>query len=81
MQLNKFMAEKGFTPESSGGGCMWYLKAIKGGLHVAITDASGGHLPETMEEPICAGLFDSELVELSCTKYTNINGFFDRSKF
>lgn len=79
--MNKFMAERGFTPESSGGGCMWYLKAIPGGLHVAITDVNGAHLPETMEEPVVAGLLDSELVELTCTEYQNLNEFFNRSKF
>ncbi|MBW1738938.1 MAG: hypothetical protein JRJ69_15680, partial [Deltaproteobacteria bacterium] len=75
--MDEFMKTKGFSPESSGGGCIWYLKkTAQGGNYVVITDIDGMQLPRTMKEPILAGLMDRELVEISCTEYPSLNEFF-----
>jgi len=79
--MDEFMETKGFSPESSGGGCMWYIKQVRGGLTLAITDVDGMRLPETMDEPVLSGLHDGDGVEISCVEHTNLTEFFDRSRF
>ena len=68
MNLDNLMAEYGFAPSSSGGGCMWYTRETtsKGKpAFIAITDVGGCDLPESMEEPIMVGIYDLE--EGECT--------------
>ena len=79
--MDKFMATKGFSPESSGGGCMWYVKKTHGGLTVTITDDGGMQLPTAMGEPIMAGLMDSDGEMITETEHTSLNEFFDRANF
>jgi len=79
--LDEFMKTKGFSPESSGGGCMWYVKKTRGGLTVTVTDADGMHLPETMGEPIITGLLDSEGETVIETEHTSLNEFFNRTNY
>jgi len=76
--MDERMAKHGFSPESSGGGCMWYIKKVFGDtLTLIITDTDGMHLPETSDEPILVGIQDVEGIELACTEHKSFNHFIE----
>jgi len=75
--MDERMAKHGFSPESSGGGCMWYIKKVFGDtLTLIITDTDGMRLPEDFDETILVGIQDVEGIELACTPHNSLNSFF-----
>jgi hypothetical protein len=76
MNIDKLAAKHGFSPEPSGGGCMWYIKKVfDGTLVLIITDLDGMRLPESPNTPILVGMQDVEGIELACTEHKSFNHF------